>query len=131
MLQVNKYWRAVQLFLHVLLGLVGVYLGISWFLGYIWAGVWNSAILIQLLVLVIIGGFFWVGWLVAILTATNRALLIVTTIVGTVVSLLLLLSLTDTQPLPVKADWFDLIYVLVVTVYVARRIFRQSDSKET
>lgn len=111
----------VDAILSALLLLGGLYLAISWFLGYVWAGIWNEGLL-QNAYSIVVCMFYALAWLGYLMGKKNAFAYRITVLMCLMVGALLAWNQFGQRVLILTADTLDLIFVVIVlTLMVSRK----------
>lgn len=103
-----------------LLGILGTYLGISWALGYIWAGIWNEGVL-QNVASVTIGILYLLAWVGFLLARRVRAVYWIGTFIALVAVAVLAWDQLVVRILTLRADVLHLAFALSALILILLR----------
>lgn len=121
MLRAIMQTNRVDAILSALLLLGGLYLGISWFLGYVWAGIWNEGLL-QNAFSIVVCLFYVLAWLGYLMGKNSIVAYRMTVLMCLILGTLLAWNQFGQRILVLRADTLDLIFVAVVlTLMVSRK----------
>jgi hypothetical protein len=103
-----------------LLGIFGTYLGVSWALGYIWAGIWNEGVL-QNVASVTIGILCLLAWVGFLLARNVRAVYWMGTFIALVAVAVLAWDQLVGRILTLRADVLHLAFALAALILILLR----------
>jgi hypothetical protein len=103
-----------------LLGIFGTYLGVSWALGYIWAGIWNEGVL-QNIASVTIGILYLLAWVGFLLARHVRAVYWMGTFIALVAVAVLAWDQLVVRILTLRADVLHLAFALAALILILLR----------